>query len=55
MLLEEVMKEMARLPTAAADLTRIRGDTFAAYSAGRVIVFSTEKILGLASCVATSQ
>jgi hypothetical protein len=45
-----IMAEAARFPSGVGDLTRVGRDYYAAYSGGRVIVFSQTRIVGLATC-----
>ncbi len=45
------LKEVARLPADADGLTSIGTGLFAAWSSGRVVVFSSSGIQGLATCV----
>jgi hypothetical protein len=47
------LNEPARLIQGLSAMGAIGPDLYAAWSAGRVIVFDTQKILGLAACVAT--
>ncbi|MGH6870213.1 MAG: HEAT repeat domain-containing protein [Rhizomicrobium sp.] len=46
------LREIARLPRAADAFDRVAPDLYAAWSGGRAVMFSNEKILGLAVCVA---
>jgi hypothetical protein len=45
------LKEIARLPLGADALMSIGPNLYAAWSSGRVVVFSLQVILGLASCI----
>ncbi len=48
------MKEAARFIQGNTSIRTIGPDLYAAWSAGRVIVFDTQRILGLADCIATN-
>jgi len=47
------LKEIARFPKGSDAFKAIGPDLYAAVSGGRMIVFSSERILGLASCIDT--
>src|SRR5262249_30064208 len=44
------LSEIARFPRGVDGLTELEPDLYAALSGGRVVVFSSDRILGLASC-----